>query len=205
MSELSVVVPYYNERKVIKNTFKSLINQSYKPYEILFINSSSTDSSFNIIEKLILSYKGNINLYNINTNCKTPSDAKNYGIKKSNSTFIAFMDCDMIFSEKWLEKQINFIKKNKILISFGNVCLYGKNIIDICSVIHTYGYGRKVPCIPSSIIHKSVFEKDNLFENYNALYDQKWIKKNIRSSFAKVNKNTIIKYLNINNLTFFVV
>ena len=60
--EISVVVTYYNESHNIKKTIEQLIKQSYKPSEIILINSDSTDKTFEIIQKKIsyLSKKYNI-------------------------------------------------------------------------------------------------------------------------------------------------
>ena len=62
--------------------FKRLIEQTLQPKEIIFVNSNSTDNSFITINNFINNYQGNISILNLDTNCKTPSDAKNFGIKK---------------------------------------------------------------------------------------------------------------------------
>ena len=198
MSNISVIVPYFNESKVIEYTFTNIIQQSHTPREIIFINSNSSDNSSDIINRLIQNYEGPIEIYNFDTNCRTPSEAKNYGIDKSKFEFIAFIDCDMSFPINWLESQINLFKKVYKPILLGQVVLEGNSIIDRCSVIHTYGYQRPRPCIPSSLVKKDFFIKKNYFENFNALYDQKWIKNNIKSSNAIINKDLFIHYLDIN-------
>ena len=103
MRELSVVVPYYNESKVIKHTFKSLINQSYKPYEIIFINSSSTDSSFDIIET---QYKCTLraNEFNYSLNPTLKVNAYNSGSEEYKSfvtedTFSPFVTSVGLYNE----------------------------------------------------------------------------------------------------------
>lgn len=44
--------------------------------------------------------------------------SRNFGIQKSKGSFIAFLDCDDIWHEKKLIKQLTFMKKKKILFSF---------------------------------------------------------------------------------------
>ena len=198
MTEISIIIPYFNEVKILSKTFELLIHQSYKPNEIIFVNSNSNDKSYELVNTLINNYDGIIKILNFNTKCNTPSSAKNFGIKKSSSKYIAFMDCDMNFEKDWLLKQFNFIKNSNYPIILGQVSLRGKNIIDKISIIHTYGYNKPRPCIPSSIIKRNFFDNfDNLFEDYNALYDQKWIKKNVKNGNAKINDNIIINYMNI--------
>ena len=83
MNDLSIIIPYFNESKVISDTFNLLINQSFKANEIIFINSNSDDRSYELVNSLIDNYEGNIKILNFDTKCKSPSAAKNFGIKKN--------------------------------------------------------------------------------------------------------------------------
>ena len=198
MNDLSIIIPYFNESKVISDTFNLLINQSFKANEIIFINSNSDDRSYELVNSLIDNYEGNIKILNFDTKCKTPSAAKNFGIKKSTSKYLAFMDCDMNFGSDWLLDQFNFINNSNYPVILGQVSLKGKNLIDKISIIHTYGYNIPRPCIPSTIVKRNFFNSPaNFFEEFNALYDQKWIKKNLKKENAKINNNIIINYMNI--------
>ena len=49
----SIIVCCYNSEKYIEDTIESIIAQSYKKWEIIFINDGSTDKT----EEIILSYK----------------------------------------------------------------------------------------------------------------------------------------------------
>ena len=198
MTDISIIIPYFNESKILPITFELLINQSCKPKEIIFVNSNSNDESYKLVDALITDYDGMIKILNYDTQIKTPSAAKNFGVKKSTSKYIAFMDCDMYFENNWLSKQFNFIENSNYPIILGQVTLQGKNLIDKISIVHTYGYNKPRPCIPSSIIKRNFFDiNGNSFEEYNALYDQKWIKKNIKNRNAKINNDISIKYMNI--------
>ena len=46
--KLSVIVPIYMMEKYIANTIKSLINQTYKEFELILVNDGSTDNSVQI-------------------------------------------------------------------------------------------------------------------------------------------------------------
>lgn len=198
MSNVSVVIPYYNEINFISRTFELITNQSFRPKEIFFINSNSSDESFAKVNSLIKHYKGSIQIYNINTDCSTPSGAKNIGVNKCSYEYIAFMDCDMHFNNDWLFNQITFIKNSSYPIVLGQVILEGTNLVDKCSVIHTYGYNKLRPCVPSSMVKKEFLDSNGLFEELNALYDQKWIRSNLKNGKAITNKKIIIKYFNTN-------
>ena len=117
-SDISVILPFFNEKSSAEKTLNLLYQQTIPPKEILFIDSNSTDETSHIIKNFI--NKKNLITWKIyKTNLKTPSEAKNYGISKSNFEWCAFMDFDIKFSLNWIEDQINFLSNNKnILISF---------------------------------------------------------------------------------------
>ena len=49
--KISIIISTYNKEKFIKNTIKSCLNQSYKNYEIIVVDTGSTDKTKKIIKK----------------------------------------------------------------------------------------------------------------------------------------------------------
>ena len=49
MNSFSIIVPVYNVEKYLNKCLESLVNQTYKDYEIIIVNDGSTDKSQNII------------------------------------------------------------------------------------------------------------------------------------------------------------
>ena len=139
--------------------FVSKVPKEAQDNEVIFVNSSSDDASSDIIDNWIINNKKSYEtkFINIFEHTNTPSSSKNIGIKKSLSNWVAFMDCGLIFELDWLENQWNFLKENKLEIVSGNVMLTGIGSIDQAAVSQTYGYKRLRPCIPSSIVKKSIF------------------------------------------------
>ena len=181
MIDISVVIPYYNESSTIATTLNLIGGQSYKPKEVIFVNSSSTDSSSGIIDLWIESQVENnkVRYLNINSNSATPSYSKNIGIKNSNYEWIAFMDCGLAFSDNWLEKLVRHLEKYdfKPNIVSGVCRLHGYTVFDMCAVAHTYGVGTNRVCIPGSIVNRAVFDSTGLFLDLRATYDRAWQKK----------------------------
>lgn len=198
MSNISLVIPYFNEEETLNSTFNLIIKQTLLPKEVIFVNSNSNDKSYVFLNNLITDYNGGIIFKNFDTNLNTPSASKNFGIKNCSSKYIAFMDCDMIFDTNWLYDQYNFIKNSNFPIVLGQALLQGKTLFDSVAIIHTYGYKRARPCIPSSIVIKEFFDEEkNFFKEFNALYDQSWINHYIKNGKAVINNKIIIKYKNI--------
>lgn len=111
---VSIVVPCYNAEKFIEKTINSILNQSYKNYEIIVVDDGSTDDSIKILKNLNTK---KINI--INQKNSGVSVARNTGMHKSKGEFIIFFDADDIMSYDFLEKRI---QKFKIRTDIDYVC-----------------------------------------------------------------------------------
>lgn len=105
---VSIITPAYNAEKFISQTIESVLNQTYKNWEMIIVNDCSSDNTRKIVE----SYKDKrIILINLNEN-KGTANAWNIAFSKMKGEYIAFLDSDDLWSEKKLELQIAFMKKN---------------------------------------------------------------------------------------------
>ncbi|MDB9800074.1 glycosyltransferase family 2 protein [bacterium] len=196
--EITVIFPYYNESQTLERTLELISQQTHSPKEVIFVNSSSTDNSSALIDLWIEQHQElNATYYkNIFENTNTPSSSKNVGIRLAKTEWIAFMDCGLLFSEDWLESQVNFLNKSGLDIVSGVCELSGVNIIDDCCLAQTYGYKRKRPVVPSTLVRKIVFDKTGMFlENRRAGYDVAWrIYLKQAGIIRGVNLNAVIRY-----------
>ena len=79
MNLISVIIPAYNSSKFIVNTINSVVNQSYKKFEIIVIDDGSTDNTKEVLNSFIKNNK--IKYYYIkNSGVSKPT---NFGIKKA--------------------------------------------------------------------------------------------------------------------------
>jgi glycosyltransferase involved in cell wall biosynthesis len=105
---LSVVMPTYNGEKYLNAAIDSVLNQTFKDFELLIINDGSADGSLEIIS----SYKDKrIRLIDLGEN-KGISYCRNLGLQEASGEFLAWTDCDDINSPTRFEKQINFLQNN---------------------------------------------------------------------------------------------
>jgi len=92
---ISVIIPLYNKEKTIKQTVFSVLNQTYKNFEIVIINDGSTDNSENMIREI---NDERIKIFNINNS--GVSCARNFGIDNSIGEYIFFLDADdLVYQE----------------------------------------------------------------------------------------------------------
>lgn len=99
----SVVIPLYNKESQINRTLKSVLNQTFTDFEITLINDGSTDRSAEVVE----SFKDErINLFHQEN--QGASEARNQGILKAKSDFIALLDAD----DHWLPNHLEELHKS---------------------------------------------------------------------------------------------
>jgi len=114
---ISIVIPMHNAQKFILETIDSVLNQTYKNWEMIIIDNCSSDKSC----ELITSFNDDrINLIKLDANSGGPARPRNIGIEKSNGEYIAFLDADDLWSNDKLEKQLEYMLKHNITFSSTN-------------------------------------------------------------------------------------
>jgi glycosyltransferase involved in cell wall biosynthesis len=151
MPKVSIIIPYYNSAKTILRALNSVVNQTYKDYEIILIDDGSIDNSYKIVNDFIKKNK-KIKIINIHQENTGPSKARNRGINKAKGKYIAFLDSDDEWSFNKLESQIELMEKMAIDMIGCNI-----NVIKDSKVFKKY---------LSKSRFKRVTFKDMLFKHY---------------------------------------
>ena len=102
--DISIVIPTYNRCELLKRAINSVLNQTICSKEIIIVDNGSSDNTYGMISSLFpkVTY--------IYEKKRGVSIARNLGIKKSHSTWIAFLDSDDVWEPQKLEKQLFFFK-----------------------------------------------------------------------------------------------
>ena len=112
---VSVIIPTYNSKKFITKTFLSIINQTYKEFEIIFVDDCSNDGTYGLLQKLKNKYKNKVKLIKTKTNSGTVAAPRNLGIKYCKGSIICFVDSDDIWEKNKLEYQLKEYNNKTIL------------------------------------------------------------------------------------------
>ena len=107
--KISVIIPIYNCEKYIKECLSSLIEQTFKNFEIICINDGSTDNTLKILKEF---KKLDNRIFIFNQNNTGPGIARNVGMNKSKGEYLIFLDSDDIFKKTMLEELYIKIKEN---------------------------------------------------------------------------------------------
>ena len=109
--EISIIMAVYNGEDYLKETIDSIINQTFKNWELVIINDCSTDSTKDILNEYALRDE-RINVHTNEVNLKLPTSL-NKAISLSRGKYIARMDADDICLTERFDKQYNFMENNK--------------------------------------------------------------------------------------------
>ncbi len=109
-------MPYYKKSEFISASINSILNQSFQKFEIIIIDDELSKNSFEILE----------NIKKLDTRIKVFRNKENLGaggsrnnaINLSEGEYIAFCDCDDLWKQNKLEKQIKFMKDYDLKFSF---------------------------------------------------------------------------------------
>ena len=108
MVEVSVVVPIYNAGKKLDKCIKSILNQTFKDFELILVNDGSTDNSIKICRKYELK---DSRVKVIDKENEGSIATRNLGIKKSIGNYITFVDADDYISLDAIEKLYKDVKE----------------------------------------------------------------------------------------------
>lgn len=109
MLEVSVIMPVYNtDEKYLKEAIESILNQTFKDFELIIINDCSTNNA----EEVIFSYKDERIAYLKNEQNLGVSASVNIGLDKARGKYIARMDSDDVSLENRFKIQYEFLKNN---------------------------------------------------------------------------------------------
>lgn len=157
--DVSVILTLFNSRKVFKRALNSVLNQTFKNYELIIIDDGSTDGT----EEEIFQYlKVNSNFkYIRHSNRKHPLSL-NAGIINSTGKFITFIDSDDEYKPTHLEERVSYFLKNPEVDLIHSPAaligdeedLYVPDVNDNSNLIH----------LKDCIIGGTLFGKRNVFE-----------------------------------------
>ena len=116
MSFFTVIVPSYNRAHLIGETILSVVNQTFKDWELIIVDDGSTDNTKEVVEKFMLQNPRIKYQYQHNAE---RSAARNYGIRKATGEFICLLDSD----DRWLSNHLELIK-NTININNNRKAIY---------------------------------------------------------------------------------
>ncbi len=126
-NKISVILPVYNSQEFISQSINSVLNQTYKNFELIIIDDGSTDNSKEICKKLSKKDERIIFIDNLH---KGLTISLNKALEIAKGKFIARQDADDVSLPERFEKQVSWFLKNEKRVLCGTNCkiLYKNNV-----------------------------------------------------------------------------
>lgn len=122
---ISIIIPYYNAEKYIRETVSSIIAQSFTDWEMIIVDDCSPNECTNSVLESVKGMDERILVIRTNENCGA-GGARNEGIKAAKGRYIAFCDADDWWYPSKLEEQLLFMLNN----GYAFTCTYYEDARD---------------------------------------------------------------------------
>ena len=117
-SNVSVIIPCYNQAQFLVDTLDSVLNQTYMNWECIIVNNGSTDNTEEIALKYCAEDKRVKYFYKTNGGL---SSSRNMGLEKASGKYIQFLDADDKLHQEKLKVQVREMELNpKIDVFYSN-------------------------------------------------------------------------------------
>lgn len=126
---VSVIIPIFNGSQYVGNLFSTLTNQSFKDFEVIFIDDGSSDDTLQQIQKKIEEFK-QLNVRAIRSSHKGLAATRNIGIRSSMGNYLTFLDCDDSWQDNKLKSQVEYIAKSDCVAVFSKI-----NLVSVDGII----------------------------------------------------------------------
>lgn len=192
MVKVTVLMPVYNGEEYLKEAIDSILNQTFKDFELLIINDGSNDGSLDIIN----SYQDpRIRLVNNEENLKLIKTL-NKGLRLASGEYIARMDSDDTCHPRRLEIQVEMLDENPDIA----VCGTGMKVIGKKYAKPFLAKGeeniKNYLVVKNCMAHPSIMMRKDIIEEYDYFYDEKFVHAEDYELFQRISWNH--KIVNIN-------
>ncbi|MBW3526222.1 glycosyltransferase [Shewanella sp. NKUCC05_KAH] len=113
---VSIIMPGYNSSSFIEDSIRSVLNQSYLNWELLFVDDGSTDGTLEFVKSF---NDKRIKVFSLGYNSGSPTEPRNFAIAEAKGKYIAFLDADDTWEPNKLDLQLHAMTTSNVLASHG--------------------------------------------------------------------------------------
>lgn len=146
---VSVIIPNYNNQTYIKDTIDSVLNQTYKHYEIIIIDDKSTDNSASIIQNIAKKYPNKIKFIQNKRNLGTYKSL-NKGLKYMTGDYFTILGSDDTFHKDRLLEDVTMLTNTDKLATISKYT----RVNHLNKLISSPAYGESMLTCHKSVIQK---------------------------------------------------
>ena len=207
---VSVIIPTYNRERLIARSVKSVLNQTYRNFEIIIVDDASTDNT----EKVISSFNDERIRYLRHDKNRGEAAARNTGIKLARGEYIASQDSDDEWLPEKLGKQIELFKNTPpkvgvVYTGFWKIENNEKTYIPFSWVnqkdgdIHKELLKGNFIGSPVALVRKECFEKAGMFDEklFHLVDWEMWLRISKYYHFRYIDEPLVVAYYRSDNVS----
>lgn len=208
---VSIIIPIFNMAPYIKRCISCIEKQTYKNFEVIFVDDGSSDDSYKLLEK----YKEKYSYIKvIHTENRGVSAARNTGVKIATGDYIVYVDADDYFYSDYIEYLLDIaIKYDADLVISDYIKTADKNIEKkkkgkVDNIVKQYNpidalenisYRKELGAAPFGKIIKTSIAKKCYFEVGLSYYEDYLYSCMVINNCKKIYYGSMPKYLYLQN------
>lgn len=106
---VSIIIPHFNRSALLQETINSVIEQTYKNWEIIIVDDGSDEAEFAKIKEY--DNEQNIKVVQRVNGIKGPSSCRNLGVKIAKGEYLLFLDSDDLLAPFCLQQRVERMEK----------------------------------------------------------------------------------------------
>lgn len=167
MKKVSIVIPTYNGGSLFQEVLEGVFKQSLKPYEVIVIDSSSSDGTDKIAKKFPVKFQ------KIKKSEFGHGKTRNYGAKIAKGSYVVFLTQDAVPRNKsWLKNLIKSLDSPKIAGAFSRQVARNQAI-----PMEKFFYSKMYPAKSKTITKAVMHSQEILFSNASSAVRRSFILK----------------------------
>ncbi|ALM20953.1 glycosyl transferase family 2 [Nonlabens sp. MIC269] len=176
MDLVSVIIPTYNNQDTLGETLDSVLNQDYRPIELIIVDDCSVDDSHAFAKAYSTKNSSQEISFIIQENKenKGAGFTRNRAVELANGRYIAFLDADDLWKPYKLSLQIEQMRLSQVAMSYGAYEIFTENASE----------PKYLQKVFNSLTYKKLL-RANYVGNLTGIYDTHKIGKVVVSSLRK--------------------
>jgi hypothetical protein len=106
---VTTIIPVYNRAEMLSNAVQSVLDQDYRPIEIIIVDDGSTDNTYSIAQQLASRNPEEIRVFK-QTN-SGPGPARQFGLQHARGEFIQYLDSDDLLCRQKFTLQVEMLRR----------------------------------------------------------------------------------------------
>lgn len=170
---VSIIVPVYNRESFLQETIESVINQTYKKWELILVDDGSSDTSLSIANTAAQDDNRIVSVSRPNIKLGGGNSARNFGFQISNGELINWFDSDDLMHPEFIERKVEEFKDQEnlelvftktIRTDFSEVNVPDERLKYSSTFLQDYVVRKISWYLPDAMFKRSFLEDKQLFD-----------------------------------------